>query len=486
MEIKNILKEIDQNIILDLEQQQVVIDNSKNLIVIAGAGSGKTTTIMAKVKYLVKYKHINPNEILIISFTNKTIDDLKDNINNKLGIDAHIYTFHKLAYELLKENDMRYKINNDSNKLLEHLIKKNSNTKTIQKHLKKDKIYKKIIKNSLNENKVFIDFTVNNIRTLQINSNNKPVIKNKYIEKYYEYINNILSEYNEIIKDSYELDFESLITKASKIDSIKNRYKYIIVDEYQDISKNRYILLQKLIKITNAYTIVVGDDFQAIYAFAGSNINLFLNYENDMNAKKLFISRTYRNSQELINITGNFIMSSDKQIKKQLVSSKRLDNPLEIYGYTNNFTFQFEKIINEISKTSNEILVLGRYKDDILKIKSNMFNIKDNNIIYKKNKNIIIKFMTIHSAKGLGFENVILINFENDIKGFPSKIKETNIRRELFNMKTDILEERRLFYVALTRTKNKVYILTKIKKESIFMKDIFKYNNVKINYKYKP
>ena len=108
--IDKMFKEVDENIVLDDEQKEVVLDESQNLIVIAGAGTGKTTTISAKVKYLVDVKKIKPEEILIISFTNKAITELKNRINIEFKIPAVISTFHKLAYDMIKEEDQRYKI----------------------------------------------------------------------------------------------------------------------------------------------------------------------------------------------------------------------------------------------------------------------------------------------------------------------------------------------------------------------------------------
>lgn len=488
--INNMFKDIDPKIKLDQEQKEVILDESKNLIVIAGAGSGKTTIIAAKVKYLVDIKKVNPKKILIISLTNKAINELKQRINVDFNINCEICTFHKLAYNLLKKEDFRYKVNCDTKPIVYKLIKNNKKTTNILRILNKDKVIRKISKNKLNRLEYLTDITYECIKLIKVldGNLNDTIIKNKMVLQYIEYFNKINNEYNKILEENFECDFEDLITKTIKLNNIESDYEYIIVDEYQDISLNRFKLLLKLSKGANAKTIVVGDDFQAIFSFAGSNIDLFLNYQQTMNARLLKITSTYRNSKELIDIAGNFVMQNKKLINKKLISNKEIKYPVKIIGYKNDFDNKFEKIIKEIISeygSGKNILILGRYKNDVLKIKSRNFNIKNNKIIYLKQKIIQIDFMTIHSSKGLGYDNVILINFDDEYKGFPSKIENNIIKKTIFNMSKDIEEEQRLFYVALTRTKNRVYILTKIKKESSFIYDIYNNPNVYIDYKFK-
>lgn len=488
--LDKILLKVDKKIQLDDEQKHVVLDDSNHLIVVAGAGTGKTLTITAKVKYLIDIKKIKAEEILIISLTNKAIGELRERINNKLEINVEICTFHKLAYNILKKNDVRYKIINNQYQVINDYIKNSKNTKKLIKILRKDKTFRRINDKYISNIELFVKKTIeviNLIKILDIDIKNI-IIKNPIANKYREYLIEIIEYYNNVLKNNYELDFEDLIIKASKINDISIKYKYIIVDEYQDISVNRYKLLNNLVKITSAKTIVVGDDFQTIFSFAGSNIDLFLNYKNEMNAKVLKLTSTYRNSQQLIDVAGNLVMKNNNQINKKLKSNKSKEKPIKILGYKNSIDNIFEKTIKDIINiygSTKSILVLGRYKNDILKINSREFIIKKNNILYIKNKNIKIDYMTIHASKGLGYDNVILINFNNDYLGFPSKIKEYNFLKEILKNDTTIEEERRLLYVAITRTKNDVYILTKIKNESEFMQDIYNDKNVYIDYKFK-
>lgn len=488
--LDNIFNDIDENLKLDEEQKEVVLDENNHLMVVAGAGSGKTLTLVAKVKYLVEIKKVRPDEILIISLTNKAIEELKERINIESRIPVIICTFHKLAYDIMKKEDVRYKVNNDTNKVLKKIILEMPDTGKVIRNLRRDKIYKRSDNNSLNSINTLCDFTneiIKLIKTLGIDINNiEP--QYKITANYLNYLQEVYIKYNETINEEYKLDFEDLILRASNLKNMHSNYKYILVDEYQDISINRYKLLKKIIDATNAKTIVVGDDFQAIFSFAGANMNLFLDYRNQMRARMIKLVNTYRNSQQLIDVAGEFVMKNSNQIEKKLQSKKNLDRPIKIYGYERNMEKIFEFIIlNLIEKygDNKNILVLGRYKNDILKIKSNKFIIKEEKIIYKKNRNIKIKFMTIHASKGLGFDNVVLINFRNDYMGFPSNIKDSLIKKDIFKIGDNIEEERRLFYVALTRTKNEIYILTEKNNESLFINELYNNENVYIDYNLK-
>ena len=231
---------------------------------------------------------------------------------------------------------------------------------------------------------------------------------------------------------------------------------------------------------TQAKLFCVGDDFQSIYRFTGCNLNIFLNFKKYYkNSRIMKIENTYRNCKDLIKVSGNFIMKNNHQMRKKLKSSKKLKKPIKIIYYKS-IKDSFEKLILDIySENINGIMVLGRNNNDIYKYLNSNFRLKNQNIIYLKNENIKIRYLTVHKSKGLEEENVIIINLENKINGFPSKIENNEILKYVLNENDNYPyeEERRLFYVALTRTKNNVYLFVNKKNESIFVKEIV--NNYK-------
>ena len=487
---------------LDNEQLKIVLDESKYVLVTAGAGSGKTMTILGKINYLVKYKKIKPEEILCISFTRDSSISLKNKIRLEFNIDIDVYTFHKLSLNILKDFNIKFDIA-PSNYLLEcidefiykdvqiskiHMkiilkymgerYKNNSSyLKYINKNKDKVKLLEKLILTFISlfkcnnyELKDFILFKTKikkNIFTFYKNKNLLILCLNCYLK------------YKNILENNNMIDFDDMIINATRCAySYNKKYKYIIIDEYQDTSFIRFNLIKKLLEKNDANLMVVGDDFQSIYKFTGCDIDLFLNFKTYFNNSKIMkIENTYRNSQELISVAGDFVMKNKRQIRKDLKSSKHIKYPIEIYYYKNIYE-GFIKLINIIYENNKgEILILGRNNFDIdFLTKKGEFKIENDYIIYEKNKNIKLKYLTVHRSKGLESDNVIILNLTNKLLGFPNKIEDNKLLSLVSNSLDTYPfgEERRLFYVALTRTKNKVYLYVDKNRESIFVKELLK------------
>ena len=486
---KNMFKGIDDNIILDEDQINIIKDKSKCLIVVAGAGSGKTTTMSAKAKYLVDYGLYKNSEILIISYTNKAVKEIDNYVNSKFNLNIDIMTFHKLALNILKNNKCKVNLLSDRSKfkIFKDIILSYNNTSDIMKIINNyNKLGNNIAKdiNNVDEMTIFCIECIDYLKTKGI-ENNKAFLYSKITDDklYYfaDFLLYIYKKYDEYCNTKNFYDFDDLIIKCIKyVNKNTIPYRFIIIDEYQDISKIRFNIVEKLSNFCNIT--VVGDDWQSIYSFSGSSVSYFLDFKEKMNANMLMIKNTYRNSLELVKITGNFVMRDDSLIRKDLNSNKHLKNPINICFYRKNINNCFEKIIKSIIKEygiNKNILILGRYKDDIKMITSTKFIINNNTITYINNRKVNIKYMTIHSSKGVGFDNVVILNMLNSSYGFPSNIENNFFKKYFFNEYDNIKEERRLFYVAMTRTKNKVYILSPFnkKKRSPFVFDIKKEMN---------
>lgn len=499
---------------LDKQQQDIVLDDSDRLLVVAGAGSGKTLTILGKINYLIKYKNISPDKILCISFTRDSSSGLKDKIKKEFGISMSVYTFHKLALTLLSRN---YTI--AENTLLSDII-----YKFFQNKILNSELHMKLLLSYFNNKSIFdiknnyLKFYKNNKQKIyQLSKLIETFIRlfkcnNHYLEDYLKFLTiikrtlsyknyqkeksflilalNIYLEYENYLQENSEIDFDDMIMEATKEvqkQGVKQDLEYIIIDEYQDTSLIRFNLVNELLNKTSAKLMVVGDDFQSIYRFNGCDISLFLNFkEMFKDAKTLKIETTYRNSQEVIDVAGKFIMKNKYQIKKELVSSKHNIKPIKIVKYKNKNTILL-KIINMINQHPSSIMILGRNNNDINHYIDASFKLDNDGYITIENRTLDLRYLTVHKSKGLEADNVIIINVNDSIIGFPSQIKEEKILRLVNNGKEKFLfeEERRLFYVALTRTKNNVYLLTEKNKESIFIKELerdYKENIEIINY----
>ncbi len=514
--LENILSEIDANIVLDENQKKVVLNEQDNLLVIAGAGSGKTTTIVAKIKYLVEKKDINPNDILMISYTKKAVNELKERVNQSLNIPCQIKTFHQLGNDIIKENSTK-KYSIAKAYVLEKCV-----IDYFSKMLKKQEIdfrYNNVIQ-------LLAEFEISNdkVNNLEIitRDNFTSLVKliSNFINKFKvcgyetENFNSMIDNANDsrdkvflkVAKEIYLLfqsklrnecliDFEDMINLATDIliegKVNKYNYKYIFVDEYQDISKQRFYLLNALSKLTQAKIVAVGDDWQSIYAFAGSNLKLFVDFQKSVGfADELYIENTYRNSQELINVAGRFIQKNSYQKRKNLCSNKSANMPISIYTYgSSEKHLNYEKciilrqILGEISRCETtgkrSVLLVGRFNFDMnfLSWDSTFSYDSDTGVVsHDEFLNLDISFLTAHSAKGLGYDEVIFINGASGVYGFPSRQRTDDLLRLVTSDDLDyeFAEERRLFYVALTRTKNKVYMIVPRDNPSEFVIELLK------------
>lgn len=437
------------------EYQLNTIKYLDNMLVLAGAGCGKTFCIIKKIEYLKKKFNVLDEEILIVSFTNESVNDLKRKLNNYIDI----FTFHKLALNIINKD---YKLVNDF--LLSFIIDEYFNAFTSKSEKKKlCKCFFNLNYNNLIKNRNFQSFKkmiFTYIKLIKANNLNLDYLKTVYKEEkdicFITIIIKIYQIYEFEKKSQNKIDLDDLIILASKVK--KNfKYKYIFVDEFQDTSQIRFNLIKNIYDNSNSKLYFYGDDFQSIYHFSGCNLNIMLNLDDYIKNIKIFkLKTTFRNSQELINIANNFIMKNKSQIKKEMLSLKRFDNPIEII-YFDNPKLAFKKLIDKLD--ISKILILGRNTNDIF--------------TYTDQSNI--KYLTVHKSKGLEAENIILLNVSDDIYGFPNKLKNYYLLDKI-NKCDEIkyAEERRLFYVALTRTKNKVYILTPRKNPSIFIKELKK------------
>lgn len=320
----------------------------------------------------------------------------------------------------------------------------------------------------------------------------------------------IIEKYNAALSARGEIDFNDMINQAANLvqqKGIAKAYDYIIIDEYQDISAARFKLITEIRQRSGARLVCVGDDWQSIYRFTGSDISLFSDFGKFVGGhEKLFIERTYRNSQQLIDISAKFIQQNPQQLAKNPKSSKQLDCPVEFAAYDQNNTFsvlveQIRQIVAECG-AEQQILLLGRHSFDLdyvicqrdnegkviknqLREEVKKYNEATGALILAGFENVDIKFITVHKSKGLEADNVIVLNLKNDLYGFPNKLTGDPIISLLLSAPEAcrFAEERRLFYVALTRTRNKVYLLTP-ENESLFTKEIKRYSNYLIQGRY--
>ncbi len=442
-------------------------------------------------------------------YTDEQLQKYKTAINDKVFLHRRHNT--ELIYTFSAYNDGRPMLEHLKEQLIDHgfILKQRSSQEVFEKILntEENKYILKLVKLIC----TFIQNFKTNGYTVEKFYEWEGQTKNERTRLFLDIAQQCYHEYSKRLKEKRAVDFEDMINESARIlnqQLISGKmldFKYIIVDEYQDISRQRFDLTKALSQMCDAKIIAVGDDWQSIYAYAGSDIKLFTKFRESMGyAQELKITKTYRNAQEVIDIAGGFIQKNNTQLKKSLVSPKHIEDPVIIESYSEEVDRKqtkgkggkyymigktVETIIAEITQENpkSSILILGRYGFDAYNLSRSedfIYNEKTGGVQSKRFPCIRLEFMTVHRAKGLGFDNVIIINARNELYGFPTQIQEDPVLK--FVVKDDYsieyAEERRLFYVALTRTKNRVYIVTPEQHPSQFVSELINdYKNVKVN-----
>ena len=301
-----------------------------------------------------------------------------------------------------------------------------------------------------------------------------------------EIFNWIKDNYTKYLEENNLRDFADMIndgTKALIENNIKTSWKWIIVDEFQDISAGRLRFIQALLhQNPEAKLMVVGDDWQAIYRFAGSDINLVTKFEKYFGKSVEFkLTKSFRFNSQIKELSQKFIQENPIQKKKNISVDKKED-PYKnwIHWSAQGLTPEkrSEKILEVIKKMKNELklngdlLILARYNHNLPKGPE----LSQISKIWGEN----FKFMTVHRAKGQEADFVLLVDLISGVYGFPAVQSDDPILNLVLASSgpEDLLmhgEERRLFYVAMTRAKQEVHIISDVPNPSIFVDEVLSY-----------
>ena len=412
----------------------------------------------ANQKYLdgIKWKrqtHNKNNTILIettsADFHNETVEQKLIEQLSKHGIPIKLRTDQEL-YELLIQRNRQLE-KTVFTLLLSFITLMKANEKTIEGLIEKSKPDNNHV-NSLKEK------------------------RNHYILT--EVIKPFYNAYQTELEKNFEIDFTDAIIYASSLcrEGLWQHYDYILVDEFQDISVDRYRFLQALrSESPKTKLYCVGDDWQSIFRFAGSDMALFYEFEKYFGYTELCkIETTYRFHQPLIDKSSAFVMKNpaqrEKIIKSPAVDKKTHLTFIKCNTAENGTLKNVESIISQIP-LSDTILIIGRYNYDVVSLGFNGKIDLNTNKIRLSIAGRDVFFMSVHSAKGLEADHVILINCNQGAYGFPSLIEDDPILDFVLS-KTEqypFAEERRLFYVAMTRAKKNMYILYDQQRPSPFI-----------------
>lgn len=332
----------------------------------------------------------------------------------------------------------------------------------------------------LKANEKNIDALIAKLSVIDGRAESEVDTRNRYILKYI--MKPFCELYEKTLRANHEIDFTDAIIQATNLcrEGLWKQYDYILVDEFQDISVDRYKFLQSL-RSTSPMTKLycVGDDLQSIFRFAGSDMSLFYDFEKVFGVTEVCrIETTYRFHQPIIDKSSEFVMRNPEQraksvrppkddMMKTLLTFKKCDGKVE-----NSVLSEVEAIVRNIP-SNQTILLLGRYNYDAMSLGfSGKIDNLDNRIKLRIAGRDIF-FLSVHSAKGLEADNVILINCNQGAYGFPSLIEDDPILDFVLSKSEayPFAEERRLFYVAMTRAKRHMYVLYDALRPSPFISE---------------
>lgn len=336
---------------LNERQKEAVLATEGPVLVLAGAGSGKTTVLVNRIAYMISEKHIRPWNILAITFTNKAAREMKDRIERLLGDtakDMWIGTFHSVCVRILRSCIDLLGYSRD------FVIYDTADTKTVMKECLREL--------DIDEK----SFPVRNVLSIISNAKNDlmdaATFENVYKSDYrMSIIAKIYYRYQTKLKKNNAVDFDDIILNTVKILSenpdvlskYQDKFRYILVDEYQDTNNSQYLLINLLAQ-ANRNLCVVGDDDQSIYKFRGANIGNILNFEDDYSdVQKITLDQNYRSTQNILDAANSVISNNKGRMGKSLWTSNGDGNKVFVYTGTNEYD-EARYIARQIKKHFDE------------------------------------------------------------------------------------------------------------------------------------
>lgn len=336
---------------LNERQKEAVLATEGPVLVLAGAGSGKTTVLVNRIAYMISEKHIRPWNILAITFTNKAAREMKDRIERLLGDtakDMWIGTFHSVCVRILRSCIDLLGYNRD------FVIYDTADTKTVMKECLREL--------DIDEK----SFPVRNVLSIISNAKNDlmdaATFENVYKSDYrMSIIAKIYYRYQTKLRKNNAVDFDDIILNTVKILSenpdvlskYQDKFRYILVDEYQDTNNSQYLLINLLAQ-ANRNLCVVGDDDQSIYKFRGANIGNILNFEDDYSdVQKITLDQNYRSTQNILDAANSVISNNKGRMGKSLWTSNGDGNRVYVYTGTNEYD-EARYIARQIKKHFDE------------------------------------------------------------------------------------------------------------------------------------
>ncbi|WP_413594692.1 DNA helicase IV [Citrobacter youngae] len=477
---------------LNPAQARAVVNGEQSLLVLAGAGSGKTSVLVARAGWLLARGEAAAEQILLLAFGRKAAQEMDERIRERLQTqDVTARTFHSLALHIIQQGSKKVptvsKLENDTaarNKLFiatwrQQCSEKKAQAKGWRQWLEEEMQWSVPEGNFWDDEKLQrrlasrLDRWVSLMRMhggaqAEMIANAPEAIRDLF-SKRIKLMAPLLKAWKSALKEENAVDFSGLIHQAIVILE-KGRFispwKHILVDEFQDISPQRAALLAALRQQNSQTTLfAVGDDWQAIYRFSGAQLSLTTAFRQHFGeGDRCDLDTTYRFNSRIGEIANRFIQQNPHQLKKPLNSLTAGDRK----AVTLLDESQLDALLDKLSgfaKAEERILVLARYH-----------HLKPASLEKAATRwpKLQLDFMTIHASKGQQADYVIVVGLHDGNDGFPAPARESIMEEALLPMVEDFpdAEERRLLYVALTRARHRVWLLFNKDAPSCFVDEL--------------
>ncbi|MEE3650230.1 MULTISPECIES: DNA helicase IV [unclassified Brenneria] len=479
---------------LNVAQCKAVMNGEDAVLVLAGAGSGKTSVLVARAAWLIHRGEAIPEQILLLAFGRKAAEEMNERIQARLYTDdIQAKTFHALALHIIEQSSRKVPMISrlESNgKMRRELLIQNWRQQCTEKKTQAkgwrqwltDELAWSIPEGDFWHDQALAERLAGRLERWvglmrmhggsqsemieQASEDLRPLFQQRI-----RLMAPLLKAWKKALKDENAVDFSGLIHQAVNLldnGRFVSPWKHILVDEFQDISPQRARLLTALRRQNSRTNLfAVGDDWQAIYRFSGASLSLTTAFEQNFGvSEQCALDTTYRFNQRIGEVANQFIQQNPYQLKKPLNSLSKGDKKaVTILPYE-----QLEPLLDKLSsfvKPDERVLLLSRYhhlRPPVLQKAATKW------------PNLPIDFMTVHASKGQQAEYVIIVGMHDGNDGFPAPARESILEQVLLPEPEDFpdAEERRLLYVALTRAKHRVWLLQDSKKPSVFIEQLRK------------
>lgn len=448
---KKAIPEPRQKFDLDASQMKAVTSRDSDILVVAGAGSGKTAVLTQRIKFLIE-DGVQPSNIIAITFTNMASEEIKERLEDVPGIgDAFIGTIHSFANKIMKLSGEVYRIYDDSieNDFMGELIQKYAKFLKRERFLQYKDLQAKEMMGQITEYEVqhFLEPSETcELHLFTRTSNHIVDDLDAYGLAFADYPETIES----LCKKRKVITFDELLRKAEKyFRSINAHVEHVLVDEFQDVGTLEFKFIEAL-QAENYF--FVGDDWQSIYGFKGGNVEIFMKLITDGIFSVYYLNNNYRNGRQILSVAETIINQVSNKIDKNIV--QMCDEEGEVTIDTKGHISQYLRAIKESGEKLNNTFILVRTNKELFAMEDRLMDMEIPYTTFKREgmslqemRNKLaentVKLLTVHVSKGLEADNVLLYG------NFPIVCP-----RYLNNP-----EERKVMYVGITRARKSLCIL---------------------------